>query len=89
MSGDQAGVFISTHFTPGPRDFLPDCGQKSTIWAGQRKEPRLRRSDSSGKARSPVYYVKSEDETWQVAHILERRCEAMVRSAEGDSQPLG
>lgn len=45
---------------------------------GQRKDPRLGRSDSSGKARSPVYYVKSEDEMWQVAHILERRCEEML-----------
>lgn len=89
MSGDQAGVFISTHFTPEPSNFLPECGQKSNIWVGQRKEPRLGRSDSSGKARSPAYYVKSEDETWQVAHFLERRCEEMVQSAESDSQHLG
>lgn len=89
MSGDRAGVFIAAHFTPGPSDFLPDHGQKSTIWMGQRKDPRLGRSDSSGKARSPVYYGKSEDEMWQVAHILERRAEEKVRSAEGHSQHLG
>lgn len=44
--------------------------------------------DSSGKARRPVDYVKSEEETWQVAPILARPCGEMVPSAEGDSQHL-